>query len=241
MRSIKITGLCLVAMFAMSMVASATASAEAPPVWKQCREGTVSPTKYTDGKCSVLSSTGKYEWIELTTTEKVFSEATLRLYDTKTAAGESEVECSGTTVGSIGPGKYDRTETVTVASCRALKVCENPVTATAVDLPWQTELYESAKEQRDKITEVPPHGEPGWKIECKVLFKNETDECKTVAGEEGSTSMTDITVGTKSIVQATFETKSGLATCTLSKAKTGIVGGIVRTEPQGGGWSIQVS
>jgi hypothetical protein len=240
MRSIKITGLCLVAMFAMSMAATATASAA--PVWKQCREGSENLTKYTDGKCSVLNTGGKYEWVELKTTEKVLTAATLRLYDSKTPLGEAGFECSGTGVGTIGPGKYDRTETVRIVSCKKLKLCEEgTISARPVDLPWQTELYESAKEQRDKITEVSPNGEPGWEVKCTVLGKKETDTCATAAGKEPSTLMTPITVGTKSIVKAEFETKSGTANCTLGGAGSGRVEGSVIIEPQEGGWSIQVS
>jgi hypothetical protein len=235
MRSIKITGLCLVAVFAMSMVASATASAA--PVWKQCREGSENLTKYTDGKCSGLNAEGKYEWMELKTTEKVLTKATLRLYDTKTLLGVSEVDCSGTTVGTIGPGKYDRTETIRIAGCNPVSVCKNVETVIPKGLPWQTELYESAKEQRDKIS-----AGAGWEVKCEVILsKKETDTCTTVAGEEGSTLMTPITVGTKSIVKAEFETKSGRANCTLGGAKAGVVGGIATIEPQEGGWSIQVS
>jgi len=64
MRRIKIAGLCLVAMFAMSAIASATASAAAPEFGK-CNKVTGANSNYSDSKCTkeVAKGTGKYEWV----------------------------------------------------------------------------------------------------------------------------------------------------------------------------------
>jgi hypothetical protein len=239
MKSIRITGLCLVAMFAMSMAAAATASAEAPPVWKQCREAEGTGTKWENDKCSKIGSPNKWEWVEIKNTEKVFSTAALRLEDTEVLlTGRVAVECLGTDTGVIGPGKYDRVQTVTVVKCKNIERCEEgSITAAAVNLPWQTELYLSGIEQRNKISEGTAKLQPGWAITCKTPLARATDTCLTVAGREGSTLMTDIQAS--GIVQAEFETKSGSASCSAGNSTSGHVWGVVRfASPE---YAIQVS
>jgi hypothetical protein len=230
MRSIKITGLCLVAMFAMSMVASATASA-AGPVWEQCstEKAASAITKYTNSECNVVGSPNAWAWQTVENTEKVNSTAALRLTDTKTLLGESEVECFGTDEGVIGPKQYGRIQAVRVASCKAIKVCDNTETvkAVAVHLPWQTELYYSGKEVRSKITEGTAKLQPGWSVTCHAgIGGTQTDECLNESGKEGSTAMRNIQE--TGIVQAEFESKSGTAQCTLGGAGRGRVTGIVQ-------------
>ena len=59
MKSIRIAGLCLVSMFAMSMAVSSTASAA--PVWEGCLEGSTT-TKYKDSSCTVAEAGGSAGW-----------------------------------------------------------------------------------------------------------------------------------------------------------------------------------
>jgi hypothetical protein len=205
--TIKLAGLCLVAMFAVSLVASATASAG---VWEQCTTEKTTVTKYTTDLCTVASSTGIWGWKALGTTEKVLSSATLTLRDTSTAVGLVEVKCTGTDEGSIGPTKYDLVTKVTVVGCVKGTGCEEWKRAAAVHLPWQTELFQTEGRVRNKITGTGA-GEPGWEVECKVLFFPVTDECTS---ETGTTLMEN--VQTRGTVQAVFETKSGKAKCTQS-------------------------
>ena len=61
----------LLAVFAVSAVASASASAA--PEWYVCEEGTGAGTKFTEHKCTTVSGTGKWEWIKLVGTKKVKS------------------------------------------------------------------------------------------------------------------------------------------------------------------------
>jgi hypothetical protein len=214
MRFIRIAGLCLVALAAMAMATAATASAA--PVWE-------------------------LNGAEVKGTEKVMASATLRLFDTKTAAGESEVECSGTTTGTIGPGKFDRVESVTVSSCKAVKVCETSFEpkAKAVNLPWQTELFETEGKVRNKITEVAGKGEPGWAVTCKVIIEK-TDTCTTETGKEGSTLETN--EATHGYVLGAFERKtSGKAKCSEGGKESGEVEGIVTTLSEPTGSPIRVS
>ncbi len=231
MKSIKIAGLCLVAMFAMSLVASATASA-AGPVWEQCTKGAGSGTKWETNECDTISpTTNEWEWKEVNGTEKVETNGTLTLTDTGTILGTSSVTCTGTDIGSIGPGKYDRIETIKVASCKAEKVCESNVTAKPLGIPWQTELFETegvggtAKKIRDKITGT-TNGEPGWSVTCKTLGGTKTDECKTVTGKEGTPEVTNKQAASN--VQITFNSSAGKASCTEGNSTSGEVVGAIQ-------------
>jgi len=209
MRSIRIAGLCLVALAAMAMATAATASAA--PVFEI--KGT-----------------------EVKGTEKVMASGTLRLFDTKTLAGSSEVECSGTTTGTIGPGKYDRVESIHITSCIQKKVCENVETVKPLHLPWQTELTEKGGQVRDTIREV--SGEPGWSVTCKTVLGSKTDTCETETGKEGSTTATNETV--HGYVLGEFGPTSK-ADCSEGGKEAGEVGGIITTLSEPTGSPIRVS
>ncbi len=62
MTRIRIIGLCLAAAFAISAVAAATASAEAPEIGR-CKKVTVKKAgKYSSATCTALKTGGEYEW-----------------------------------------------------------------------------------------------------------------------------------------------------------------------------------
>jgi hypothetical protein len=62
MKRIRIIALCLVAAFAMSAVAAATASAEQPEIGR-CKKVTVKKSgKYSSATCTALKTGGEYEW-----------------------------------------------------------------------------------------------------------------------------------------------------------------------------------
>ncbi len=148
MKSIKIAGLCLVALAAMAMATAATASAT--PVWEQLNGTT---------------------WSEIKGTEKVISAGTLKLTDTKggLTGGVVTVECSGTDEGTVGPGKFDRITKITVANpCRNITGCVGTIKAEARNLPWQTELFETEGKVRDSVVSEVAGDFPGWKVECTL-------------------------------------------------------------------------
>ncbi len=219
MRFIRIAGLCLVAIFAVSLVAVATASAA--PVWEQLEGST---------------------WKEVKNTEKVTGTGTLKLRDTNTAAGVSEVECGGSEKGTVGPEKFDRVEVVEVkaSQCRNVKVCENVEEITTKGLPWQTEVYESGKELRDNI-KATTNGEPGWVVKCKTLLGSKTDECLAEAGLIPSTLLTNKT--SNNTVNSEFESaKSPKAKCKEGGAKSGeVLGVIVLSEAESPFTGLRVS
>jgi hypothetical protein len=146
-----------------------------------------------------------------------------------TLAGTSEVECSGTARGVVGSEQSGRVESITIASCRPIKVCENVETVRPEHLPWQTELTEKSVQVRDTIREV--SGEPGWSVTCKTLLGSKTDVCETEAGKEGSTAETN--EATHGYVLGEFG-PTAKADCTEGGKGSGEVGGIVKTESLGG-------
>ncbi len=219
MKSIKIAGLCLVAMFVMSMAAAAMASAA---TWEQCTTEKTTVTKYTENECLTASSTGAWGWKEVTSTEKVETNGTLTLIDTGTLAGTSSVTCTGTDTGTIGPKQSGRTETITTRTCVPVKVCEAPVTAKAIGLPWQTELVEESSKKRLVTTSVSSKA-LGWSVTCKTVLGTKTDECT-----RASTNPEVTNKQAASSVQVTYNKSLAKATCTESKAATGEVEGAVQ-------------
>ena len=129
------------------------------------------------------------------------------------------VECSGTTTGTAGPGAADTTSSVTVSSCKTITgTCGSPK-ASAVNLPWKTELAVIGGVLRDKITSDGA-GAPGYKVECTVLGIKATDTCTSETGQP------KVETG-KTPVPVIFDTGSGTANCTRGGANKGNVRGTV--------------
>jgi hypothetical protein len=229
MKHLKTVGLCLIAMFAISIVTTATASAA--PVWEECRENAGSGTKWETNQCSKASSSGKWEWRELTTTEKATSVATFTLKDTKTLAGTAQITCSLTDEGTIGPGSHGTITKINIEAknCKAEKVCENVEEVEAKNLPWHTEMYETEDTVRDKLSAS--SGQLGWKIKCKTALGSKTDECLTEEGKTYSTSMESAPGG---LVDAFFEEESGKAKCSEGGKESGEISGIDTIKSAGG-------
>ena len=180
MKLLRTAGLCLVAMFAMSMVAAVSASAEVP-AWEHCTKGKVAtepPTKYTEHQCEVGSpTTGEWEWREVNGTEKVVSQGSLLLSDNEITILKIKVQvsCTGKDEGTVGPKKLDKIDRRfnMKYTCSNDENCEagHAIEAKAANLPWQTELVEEgAGKVRDKITNTgtTEATEPGWEVTCTV-------------------------------------------------------------------------
>lgn len=232
---VKITGLCLASVIVMGMALTATASAV--PTWKQCVETNEAepPTRWEDSKCSKASATGKWQWKELTTTEAVTAEGSLKLTDKKgslTGEKPAVVECFGTSTGTIGPGKYDRIITITATKCRNIERCIELTEpkAEAVNLPWQTELFETEGKIRDKVISEVAGKEPGWKVTCSGF----SDTCETVT----TTAMNNIQA--TGFVEAIFDAGSAKANCSRGGAGQGEVEGKVLNKSVAG-HAIKVS
>ncbi len=176
MKHLKIAGPCLVAVFAVSMVVSATASA----TWEHCTKGAVAGlTKWTDHNCSTASGTGEWQWKAINNTEEVRGKGSVRLSDTKVPiVGTVSVECSGEGTGFVGPGQVGRITMVEVGSaqCRPLTNCEKVEAVEVVHLPWQTEAYNTEGKHFGNLTGT-GNGSPGWNVRCKVLGIVKSDQC----------------------------------------------------------------
>jgi hypothetical protein len=79
------------------------------------------------------------------------------------------ITCMGTSLGTIGPGAADSTETVTTLSCKEDPgtFCGGNASATAENTPWKTELLL----ELDFIDDVTNggKGEPGYSTTCSFL------------------------------------------------------------------------
>ncbi len=150
--------------------------------WEQCAEGS-SGTKYSTNQCTTASGSGKDQWSEVTGTEAAVSKGSLLLKDTKTIAGVAEVECYTEAEGVVGPKQSDKINAVKVIGCRAVKVCEaGTAKAEALNLPWQTEAYDTEGKHFDALT-GDGSGKPSWKITCKVIKIEKSDTCKLEGAE----------------------------------------------------------
>lgn len=221
MKLLRTAGLCLTAMFAVSMFASATASA-AKPVFEHCVEGSTT-TKYETNQCAKALSTGTFGWAEVAGTDAVRTHGSLLLIDTKTTLGVAEVECWGESIGMIGPGKVGRVTEVKVETknCHNRQNCTTIVSVAAVHLPWSTEIFQTENKPEEKL--VNGNGaEPGWAVTCKVIV-NFTDECLQVAGKEETLTLQNESTAGVLLVRATFNNGPRKAHCTQSGAETGEV------------------
>ncbi len=242
MKSIKIAGLCLVSMFVVSMAFSATASA----TWEHCTKGAVAGlTKWTDHNCSTASGTGEWQWKAINNTEEVRLKGSLKLSDTKVPlAGTVSVECSGEGIGSVGPGQLDRINKIETSppQCRNIAKCEELKKVEAVDLPWQSEAYNTEGKHFDRLVGT-GNGEPGWNVECKVLGVTKADICLQEAAKPESIALenkaTVVGSETQLLVLATFSGKEK-ANCEIGKEKAGEVTGSLAIL-QANGWGLRIS
>jgi len=235
MKSIKIAGLCLVAMFVMSMVASATASAAAPE-WIHCIKVEAGKGKWKNKGCTEATASGEWETKGIAETVEVTSSGSLELEDLNATGGPVAVKCAGIGVGSIGPGKLDRTNSISASkggktiTCAFVKngACESgdPVTAEAKNLPWQTRLAPKGTEPpRDEIYEG-TGGEPGWTVTCTAVLVGKTED--TCTGTKGTTKMKNNPLTGNVESEFKFE-GAERAKCTIGGAESGRVSETITT------------
>lgn len=215
MTRIRIIGLALVAVFAISAVVAASASALE---W------------LLNGK-------------PILTAKAVSSSGSLVLEDLAATGGAVEIECTGSDEGTVGPGAQDLVTTIKATSCKFLAekhgVCEEskPVTANAINIKkhWETLLVTNSSGQiRDLITSPEGKG-PGWNVECKVGGILEvSDECTSASPEP---LVTNLSTG----VDVTFEA-SETASCSKGSSTSGmVVGPDLNKNPTGETLSVSAS
>jgi hypothetical protein len=147
MRKLHVVMLALVAVFAFSAVAVAAASAAE---W-------------------LVKEGGVFKAVTTALTSE--SEATLKLTNV-TGFGTITVECSGISVGTVGPAANDEvnevldlTKTTTNISCTVTtgsSLCGTTATAKAINLKWATKLLSTTA---DELLGTGA-GNPGWEVTC---------------------------------------------------------------------------
>jgi hypothetical protein len=223
----------------------AAASATASPLWEQCKKGATG-TKYESGQCLKAASAGEWAWQEAAGTEKVtLTGTTLTLADTKTALGETEVQCTKGIEGegqvaAAGKGKVSKFEVKEAEkNCTAVKGgCEagHVEKVTGAHLPWNIELYETEKRVLTKVESASPgtEKEAGWTVTCKTILGSKTDTCESEGTSEAEGLVFQSTTsGEKSLVAATFE-KTHKAKCSEGGKEAGEAEGTANVEGTGG-------
>jgi hypothetical protein len=213
-------GLAVVAVFASGALAAASASAANN--WEE------------------EVSAGKWEVIKVAKTAK--AKGTLKLKDTKTALGETEVECEGAGKGTVGPNGKDTLTEIAATKCIPKKVCTSEVTAEAINIApktlgaeWQTALEELEGEIRDKITTTSGTKEVGWIVQCKAgNFGKVIDECK-----QPSTT-TKVINEANGTVKVEFDKKSPKSNCTKGGSGSGEILGPITFEVESGGKKVNI-
>jgi hypothetical protein len=155
MRKIQIIGLALVAIFAFSAIAAA--SAFAAPEWL----------------FNGLTFTGKLA---------VLSAGTLLLEDLKGGLllEAASVNCTGTNTGAVESSAAGEIAAIENIACTNEKNCPNP-SATPVNLPWSTVLSLAGTPELliDTATTTAGTKVVGWKVVCTGI----TDECTLASGK----------------------------------------------------------
>jgi hypothetical protein len=194
MKRIKMLGLMVVAVCSLSAVVASTASA----------------LEWLDNGKPIVQAAGLL----------VLQTGTLLLTDLIT--NPTQIICTGSGHGTVGPGPNDTIKSILASGCvfetGKNGSCEagKPVNAKAVHLPWATRLLTVAGATRDMI-ENSGAGNPGWVVECSVLggFKVQ-DTCESTTGDP------KITSNASGDVTSTFEA-SETASCSLGNSTSGMV------------------
>jgi len=225
MKKFQLMGVALVAVFAFSVVLSASASA-APTFL--LAEWLVNGAAVTEAQEFNSETVG-----------------TLLLEDTKTLLNASSVVCSGKLLGTIGFDGLDVISEVlnlsneaigpaltgTALSCEEESVCEEGL-VWPLHLPWNTLLELMEQENSEKKVEVffvvlieesaTGGGKPGWEVECMKTITKPVDECVGTGVIELSLEANTLLLG---MFLKAFTELSGepFADCTQSKEDTGVV------------------
>jgi hypothetical protein len=152
MRKIQIVGLLLFSVFALSAVAASSALAEEVKEW-------------LDNNAAIS--------VAVPVLSELMTDVLLEYMPPPGHEVEkTEVECMvGDGEGTVGPGAVGK---VTKAEClEALTVsgaCAAPITITADNLPWRTELYLEGTMFRVLLLEEGTNGVPGFHLECETLL-----------------------------------------------------------------------
>jgi hypothetical protein len=125
MKSIKIAGLCVAAVFAFTAVAAGSASAQPRPEFKLCKK--VTSGKYTEKNCNT-AGTGKYELETAPTGTSLSGKSKVTTIEALTRSKEAvTVKCKTDKVTGATTGPSSFSETIKYSSCeaKAREKCSN--------------------------------------------------------------------------------------------------------------------
>lgn len=159
------------------------------------------------------------EWLlegaVIPSTAKVHGESTGTIF-LRDIKEKSQVECHVIDLWAVWAQFGEITE-ITTSLCKTTEgLCTSP-TATAVDLPWLSELVASGSEIKNKLL-ANGKGEPGWQVKCLIIGIEVTDTCKGETVEP----LVENTAGGD--VLAIFN-QGGIVGCTLGGANQGEIKG----------------
>jgi len=246
MSRLKIAGLALASMLAVSMAWAG--SAAAGPLWLLCLPGNSgqAPTKYTDSACTkaAVNLAGSWQSESLCScssdTVRIVG-FSLRLED-KIKGETSTVKCNGT--GSVGWGlitgpnlglvKEARIESPGTNCERVEGACQVGTIkkVAGVNLPWKVHIFETEGKFLTALEGTTEKATPGWEVECKSSLGTFADKCVSPESEPEYLELINLVQGTPGsaslelLVRGRFEEKSP-GKCTLGGEKAGKIAGLV--------------
>lgn len=131
---------------------------------------------------------------------------------------EVEILCGGTDLGTIGAGKADRTESITVSSCVTDKgICPAPG-AEPINLPWSTRIELISRIFYDDIIAAGGSGTVGYHVLCSKIVEDtcELDLARALLENNG--------LGVNVVFSST-DANQPKANCTRGGAEAGLVNG----------------
>jgi hypothetical protein len=149
MKRIRIIGLAIVAVFALSAVAASGASAFT--TWDVEGSPVTAPVETTSESAAGLTL----------------------------SSGGTTVVCKGTDTGTVEPEGKDKVNTITVNTEKDCTVtvagfCESLINVKPVNLPWNTKLV---GEKEDEILPSTAGKNPGWAVTCSTILGEKTVTC----------------------------------------------------------------
>jgi hypothetical protein len=205
MKKIHILGVAMVAMLAIGVVGAVSASA--------------ATVQWLKAGATITKTTGEPS---LTTGEIVLGSTNgLKL------GIKASVLCSGTFVGTVGPGAEDEvtgvlaltgglvtlnfTEGGPLLNCVNVETCTSSSVA-PVNLPWLSQLTSTT----DDVLLPGAGGNPGWEVACVTSLGTVEETCTSTS------QLSEVKNGASGEVLGLF-IKSITATCTIGGANTGFV------------------
>ena len=132
---------------------------------------------------------------------------------------ETELLCFGTGLGTVGPGKEDRIQSITTTSCETMKgICGEP-RVEAVNLPWLTSVELIGASFYDDLVSTISGKMVGYSVICNKLVEDKCEAAlERVLLENGSG-------GTVNAVSSSADANQPKENCSRGGEGAGILNG----------------